>query len=229
MSEKIAVVEDDDLIRGMIKLNLERSGYTVFDFSSAEEALEKSEFEIYDLIVLDLVLPGKSGVEFLEEIRKRGDNTPVLMLTVKNDVSTRLEAFKQGVDDYLIKPFNMEELTARVRALIRRSQGERRIPSSEILVINGYKVNTSTREGESSSGPVTLSEKEINLLVFLIENSHKALSRVDILEEVWGMDVFPTPRTIDNFILKFRRLFEDNPDDPRHFISVRGKGYKYLP
>ena len=229
MIEKIAVIEDDDLIRNMIRLNLEKSGYVVLDFSSAEEALKKSEFLVYDLIVLDLVLPGKSGVEFLEEIRRKEDNTPVLMLTVKNDVATRLQAFDSGVDDYLIKPFNMDELTARVRALIRRSQGERRIPSSEILVINGFKIHTSTREAESSSGPVMLSEKEINLLIFLVENSQRALSRVDILEEVWGMDVVPTPRTIDNFILKFRRLFEDNPDDPLHFISVRGKGYKYVP
>jgi two-component system alkaline phosphatase synthesis response regulator PhoP len=199
MKKKIAIVEDDDLIRAMIQLNLEKNGYSSSAFPSAEEAQQFSDSEFYDLIICDVLLPGISGFEFLKRLREKGDNTPVLMLTVKSDVSSRLQAFNIGTDDYLVKPFNMHELTARVKALIRRSQGERRIPA------------------------------EINLLIYLIENSHHELSRADILEEVWGMDVAPTPRTIDNFILKFRRLFEDNPDKPRHFISIRGKGYTYEP
>jgi two-component system alkaline phosphatase synthesis response regulator PhoP len=229
MKKKIAIVEDDDLIRAMIQLNLEKNGYSSSAFPSAEEAQQFSDSEFYDLIICDVLLPGISGFEFLKKLREIGDNTPVLMLTVRSDVSSRLQAFNIGTDDYLVKPFNMHELTARVKALIRRSQGERRIPASKILIINGFKVNSSSRESESSSGTVILSEKEINLLIYLIENSHHELSRADILEEVWGMDVAPTPRTIDNFILKFRRLFEDNPDKPRHFISIRGKGYTYEP
>lgn len=149
------------------------------------------------------------------------------MLTVQSEVASRLKAFERGVDDYMVKPFNMNELSARVKALIRRSQEERRLPAGEFLVINGHRINTLTRACESQSGSVTLSEKEVNLLIYLTSHPHEVLTRADILEEVWGMDVAPTPRTVDNFILKFRRFFENNPDKPKHFISVRNKGYRF--
>ena len=227
MKKKVAIVEDDDLIRNMIKMNLEKLGYSVEDFSSAEEAVALVEGEPFDVFILDVVLPGISGVEFLEALRKTGNNTPVLILTVQGDVASRLEAFDSGVDDYMVKPFNMDELSARVRALIRRSQEERRVPAGEFLIVNNYKVNTLTRVCECREGSVTLSEKEINLLVYLDKHSREVLSRADILENVWGMDVVPTPRTVDNFIMKFRRLFENNPEEPRHFISIRSLGYRY--
>ncbi len=227
MKKKIAVIEDDDLIRNMIKLNMEKLGYVVQDFSSAEDARSLSNGELFDVIILDVVLPGMSGFEYLEAIRNDGNNTPVLMLTVQAKVNSRLKAFDRGVDDYMVKPFNMDELSARVKVLIRRSQEERRLPAGEFLVINGVKINTLTRVCECPSGTVTLSEKEVNLLVYLSKHPHEVLSRADILEEVWGMDVAPTPRTIDNFILKFRRLFEDNPEKPKHFISVRSLGYRF--
>ena len=227
MKYRLAIIEDDDLIRNMITINLERSGYEVDSFSSAESMLDHVSRDIYDLIILDIVLPGISGEEFLRTIRSQGDNTPVLMLTVKSDIPTRINALNRGADDYMVKPFNMEELLARVKALIRRSLGKRRIPSSKVLIINGHRINTATRVCESNLGEVVLSEKEVNLLCFLTEHSYETLSRADILEEVWGMDVAPTPRTIDNFILKFRKLFEDNPEAPKHFISVRNRGYRF--
>lgn len=227
MNHTIAVVEDDDLIREMIKSNLEKNGYQVRAFSSSEDMLEQSGTEVFDLIILDILLPGISGDKLLQALRSRGDLTPVLILTVKSDIPTRIQALDTGADDYMVKPFNMEELLARVNALIRRSQQKRRIPSSGILIINGYRVHVSTRECESNIGDVVLSEKEINLLLFLHAHPDESLSRADILEEVWGMDVVPTPRTVDNFILKFRKLFEDNPENPKHFISVRNKGYRF--
>ncbi len=227
MKKKIAIIEDDDLIRNMIKLNLEKLGYIVQGFPSAEEAHSLYDGELFDVIILDVVLPGMSGFEFLRGIRKEDNNTPVLMLTVQGEVASRLKAFNRGVDDYMVKPFNMSELSARVKALIRRSQEERRLPASEFLVINGHRINILTRTCESQSGDVTLSEKEVNLLIYITGHPHEVLSRADILEEVWGMDVAPTPRTVDNFILKFRRLFENNPDKPRFFISVRNKGYRF--
>lgn len=227
MKYRLAVVEDDELIREMITINLEKNGYAVASFSSAESMLDRAGKDIYDLIILDIVLPGVSGGEFLQTVRQRGDNTPVLMLTVKSDMPTRIEAFDSGADDYMVKPFSMDELLARVKALIRRSLGKRRIPSSKIMVINGHRINTSTRLCESNMGEVALSEKEMNFLLYLTEHSHETLSRADILEEVWGMDVSPTPRTVDNFIMKFRKLFEDNPERPKHFISVRNRGYRF--
>lgn len=227
MKYRLAIIEDNDLIRNMVTINLEKNGYEVASFSSAESILDHVGNDIYDLIILDIVLPGISGEEFLKIIRDQGDDTPVLMLTVKRDIPTRIKALNLGADDYIVKPFNMEELLARVKALIRRSLGKRRIPSSKVLIINGRKINTATRVCESNLGEVVLSEKELNLLRFLTEHSHETLSRADILEEVWGMDVAPTPRTIDNFILKFRKLFEDNPEKPKHFISVRNRGYRF--
>lgn len=227
MSNKVGIVEDDDLIREMIKSSLEKNGYQITCYSSAEDMLELSETELFDIIILDILLPGISGDKLLKALRDRGDFTPILMLTVKSDIPSRIQALDSGADDYMIKPFNMEELLARVNALIRRSQQRRMIPASGVLIINGHKINISTRECESNLGNVMLSEKEINLLLFLHAHSHDTLSRADILEEVWGMDVVPTPRTVDNFILKFRKLFEDNPENPKHFISLRNKGYRF--
>lgn len=228
MSHTIAVVEDDDLIREMIKSNLKKHGYRVKAFSSSEDMIEQSKERAYDAIVLDILLPGVPGDQLLKALRSRGDLTPVLMLTVKSDIPTRIQALDTGADDYMVKPFNMEELLARVNALIRRSQQKRRIPSGGVLFINGHRVHISTRECESNIGDVVLSEKEINLLLFLYAHPGESLARADILEEVWGMDVVPTPRTIDNFILKFRKLFEDNPEHPKHFVSVRNKGYRFI-
>jgi len=227
MSYRIAIIEDDELIRDMVKFKLEKNGYTVEVFPSAEMMIDQTGDTLYDLIILDLVLPGMSGQKFLREFRKRGDNTPVLMLTVKNDLPSRINALDSGADDYLTKPFNMDELQARVKALIRRSLSKRQVPSSQILVVNGHEIDATTRECSSNMGNLILSEKEINLLIFLAQHSYETLSRADILEEVWGMDVAPTPRTVDNFIVKFRKLFEDDPENPQLFLSVRGEGYRY--
>lgn len=211
----------------MIIQKLEHHGYRGSGFFSAESFLSDTEGEVYDLIVLDLVLPGISGEKMLQELRKKGDDTPVLMLTVKSSILTKTKALDSGADDYMVKPFNMDELMARINALIRRSQAKRRIPASRILVINKFKVDTEARVCESNQGEVTLSEKEIHLLQFLTSHASESISRADILEEVWGMDVAPTPRTVDNFILRFRKLFENNPEKPKHFLSVRSKGYRY--
>ena len=227
MSRHIGVVEDDRLIRDMIVLHLEHNGFKTDGFSSAESFLSSIGKDVYDLIILDLVLPGMSGEEMLAQLRRLEDDTPVLMLTVKGDIPTRIKSLNSGADDFMVKPFDLDELMARISALIRRSQGRRRIPASRILVVNGYKIDTETRTCESNQGETILSEKEIRLLEFFIRHAGQSVSRADILEEVWGMDVAPTPRTIDNFVLKFRKLFEDNPEDPRHFHSVRSKGYRY--
>ncbi|MBU1339106.1 MAG: response regulator transcription factor, partial [Acidobacteria bacterium] len=132
-------------------------------------------------------------------------------------------------DDYMNKPFNFEELLARVKALIRRSQAKRRTPSIGFVTINRFRLDISTRKCTSNLGDQVLSEKEVILLKFMVENANETFYRADILEEVWGMDVAPTPRTVDNFILKFRRLFEDSPEKPKHFLTVRGHGYRYEP
>lgn len=227
MEFKIAVVEDNELIANMIKLNLEQNGYGVLHFPDGESLLRRTGRELFDLVVLDILLPGISGLEVLDELRKTNFDAPVLMLTVETNVQNKIRALNSGADDYLVKPFNMEELLARARALIRRSHGKRSIPSSQILVINNHKINLSTRGCESNMGEAVLSEREAKLLSYFSLNPGQTLRRADILEEVWGMDVSPTPRTVDNFVLKFRKLFESNPEHPQHFISVRNKGYRF--
>jgi two-component system alkaline phosphatase synthesis response regulator PhoP len=229
MKYRIAVVEDDELIRNMIKLNLEKNDYQVKYFPDGESLTEQMAYEPFDLFILDVLLPGISGLEVLEKLKKNHIHAlaPVLMLTVQSQVQNKIKALNRGADDYLVKPFNMEELLARVNALIRRSQGKRAIPANRILIIGDCQVNLSSRVCQSSKGEVVLSEKEIKLLKYFSLHPGQTLRRADILEEVWGMDVSPTPRTVDNFILKFRKLFEINPEKPKHFISVRNQGYRF--
>lgn len=224
---KIAVVEDDALIRNMVLINLKKSGYDVLGFEDGESMLERSERELFDLVILDIMLPGISGIDVLAALRKSRSDMPVLMLTARGDVRDKVAALKIGADDYLTKPFDIQELSARVHALLRRSHGARHIPAGRVLVINRFKINLDSRVCQSNKGDVILSEKEIKLLEFFSRRAGETLDRTDILEEVWGMDVFPTPRTVDNFVLKFRKLFETHPEEPKHFLSVRGQGYRF--
>jgi two-component system alkaline phosphatase synthesis response regulator PhoP len=227
MKIKIAVVEDDQLILNMVRINLERHDYIVKGFASGELLLEQLPGELFDLFILDIMLPGISGIDILAHLRQKEVHAPVLMLTAQGQVQNKVNALNIGADDYLVKPFNMEELLARVNALLRRSQSERPIPSDQIILINQFKINLGTRHCESNQGDVVLSEKEARLLTYFIEHAGETLRRADILEDVWGMDVSPTLRTIDNFVLKFRKLFENNPEKPDHFISIRSKGYRF--
>ncbi|MGE5343954.1 MAG: response regulator transcription factor [Candidatus Omnitrophota bacterium] len=229
MNYKIAVLEDNELIQNMLKINLEKYDFQVSCFSDSETLIEQTQHTPFDLFILDIFLPGMSGMEALEILRSERihQNTPVLMLTVQQQLQSKINALNSGADDYLVKPFNMEELLARVNALIRRSHGNRSLPSNRLMLVNGFKIDLSTRECESNKGKVVLSEKEITLLEYFSKRPGQTLLRADILEEVWGMDVSPTPRTIDNFILKFRKLFETNPENPQHFLSVRNKGYRF--
>lgn len=227
MDFRIAVIEDDELISGMVVLNLENSGCSVSSYSAGEEFFPEMRNGNFDLIVLDIMLPGISGIDLLKKIREKNVNIPVLMMTAKTDLHSKISSLNRGADDYIQKPFSMEELLARVGALVRRSRSERMIPSSRVVLINNFKLNLDSRECDSNTGKVILSEKEIRFLEYLLMNSGEPMKRADILENVWGMDVSPTPRTIDNFILKFRKLFESDPVKPAHFISVRNRGYKF--
>lgn len=226
---RVAVVEDEALIQAMIRLNLEKSGYQVECFEEGRPFLERLGEAAFDLILLDIMLPGLSGDELLIKIRKQGISTPVLMVTARSDVSTKVRTLLQGADDYLAKPFNVEELLARVIALIRRSQGERSLPSSRVIRIGPYEVNLESRVARTRQGEVLLTERECGLLALFARNAGNALNRADILEEAWGMDVDPSPRTVDNYILRFRKLFEEDPENPRCFLTVRASGYMFEP
>lgn len=228
MAIKVLLVEDEELIGEMVRLNLQGEGYEVLWLKNGEGVLTAIEEQRFDLIVLDIMLPGKDGIQVTQELRHQQIGTPIVLLTARGDMLTKVTGLDAGADDYITKPFDMQELLARMRAAIRRSQGSRETPSTDLLVFGEYEVNLRTREAVTNEGSVVLSEKECELLALLSRRRGEVLTRADMLEEVWGMDVSPTERTVDNFILRLRKLF-DHPYEPRHFLTVRGIGYKFTP
>lgn len=226
---RVLLVEDDELVGAMVRLNLAAEGHEVAWARQGREGLEQATGEPFDLVVLDIALPGLDGMGLLARLRRAGIGTPVLMLTARSEVGTKVSALDLGADDYLSKPFDVAELLARARALIRRSQGDRQVPSERVVRIGPWAVDLETREAQTHAGPVRLSEREAALLDLLLRAGGRPLSRADILDEVWGMDAIPTERTVDNFLMRLRRLFEEDPRRPRHILTVRGVGYRLVP
>jgi len=231
VTEKLLLVEDEDLIGTMVRMNLEAEGYDVVWVKEGNEALEAAAKRRFDLILLDIGLAGtvSDGFEVLRSLRARGLGTPVLMLTARGEIGAKVEALHIGADDYLTKPFDIAELAARVRALVRRSQAERELPSGSVVRFGRYEINLETREALTNQGNVVLTEKETGLMRLLVSASGQPVSRADVLDHVWGMDVSPTDRTVDNIVLRLRRLFEPDHSRPRHIVTVRGVGYRFLP
>lgn len=217
------MVEDEESIAEMLSLNLNLEGYHVEVFNSGSTALAFVETKPnVDLFVLDVMLPGVSGIDLCKAIRKSSD-APVLFLSAKGTTTDRIDGLKAGGNDYLPKPFDLEELLLRVHVLVQGTKAE-----EEVLRIGKSEVNTKTFEGRDKDGAeIHLSKKEIDLLRLFFQEEGQVVSRADILDKVWGQDQYPTTRTIDNFILQFRKYFEENPREPRYFHSIRGVGYKF--
>ncbi|MAE29347.1 MAG: response regulator transcription factor [Planctomycetota bacterium] len=227
---RILLVEDEELVGTMVRMNLESEGHEVVWLRDAEAAWQTlaSSAGRFDLVLLDIALPGMSGLDLLEKLRAAELGTPVLMLTARSDVSTKVAALDHGADDYLTKPFDVPELVARVKAMIRRSQAEREIPTDQLVHIGEYEIDLRARRAASREGAVTLSDKEVRLLQLFLSSEGETLKRADILDIVWGMDAWPSERTVDNFILRLRKLFELDHTQPRHFLTVRGLGYRFV-
>jgi DNA-binding response OmpR family regulator len=223
---RILLAEDEELIGRMVELNLRHEGYEVTWVKNGTEAFARA-FEPWDLLVLDVMLPGVSGFQVAKDLREKDVTIPILMLTARGDTTSKVRGLDAGADDYVVKPFDMAELLARVRALIRRSQGSRHVPSTQVIRFGRYEVNLETLEATSNVGKVTLTEKEAKLMALFARHRGETLSRADILEEVWGMDANPTERTIDNVIVRLRRYFEPDPEQPTYILSVRGLGYRF--
>lgn len=228
MAERILVVEDEPLVADMVRLNLEHAGYEVHHAEDGESALAFHPRESVDLVVLDVMLPGVDGFTVARRWRAAGVATPILMLTARAETPAKVAGLDAGADDYLAKPFAMPELLARVRALIRRNVAPRGVFSSRVVKLGPYEANLDTRDATTNEGRVTLTEKECQLLEFLYGREGEMLSRAEILENVWGMDRFPTARTVDNYVLRLRKLFEADLDDPRFIVTVRGRGYRFV-
>jgi two-component system alkaline phosphatase synthesis response regulator PhoP len=229
MKQRILLVEDEEALRDNLKLNLELENYKVIAVERGGEALHKFKSEKFDLILLDVMLPEISGFDLLKIIRLQNTSLPVLILTAKNTSSDIIEGLKIGADDYITKPFHLEELLLRIKKLIIRSQPEIDANENEKLSFGENTVNFKTFESKNYDNKFKrLSKKEILLLKLLSDRENEVVSRNEILEKVWGYDVFPSTRTIDNYILAFRKQFEKDPKNPTFFFSIRGVGYKMI-
>ncbi len=225
----ILLVEDEEHLQDALKLNLELEGYEVTTAGDGSSALKAVENEYFDLIIMDVMMPEMDGISATESIRLRKNDVPILMLSAKNSSSDRVLGLKKGADDYLTKPFNLEELLLRVEKLIEKNKkihdkdsvgetysfGKNSIDFKSQLAIN-YK-----------GDKIELSKKESMLLQLLVENKNEVVTREKILQVVWGYNVYPTTRTIDNFILNFRKYFEEDSRNPKYFQSARGVGYRF--
>ena len=225
----ILLVEDEEHLHEALKLNLEMEGYEVDSAYDGAEALKQIQSAHYDLIILDIMLPSLDGFSITERLRLNNNQTPILILSAKNTSANRVQGLKIGADDYMTKPFNLEELLLRVSKLIQKSGVNSVVQNTfEQYSFSGNTVHFSLLEARLYNGEkINLTKKEAMLLKLLIENKHTIITRERILQSVWGYNVFPNTRTIDNFILNFRKYFELDPKSPLHFISIRGVGYKF--
>ena len=222
----ICLVEDERSLRDMIQLNLELEGYTVTTFQDGKEALNAFEKNIdFSLIILDVMLPFVSGLNLCRFIREKS-TVPILFLSAKGTTADRVNGLKLGANDYLPKPFDLEELLLKVHILSQKISTNKEILSYQV---GNLSIDLSSFEVKNSSGITVhiFSKREVELLKLFKEKESKVISRDEILDEIWGKDQFPTSRTIDNYILVFRKIFEKDPKNPIHFHSIRGVGYKF--
>jgi len=225
----LLIAEDEESLREALKLNLELDEYEVTTVDSGPAVLKMVKNEYFDLIILDIMLPDMDGITVCETIRMQHNDVPILFLSARNSGADRVEGLKKGGDDYLTKPFNLEELLLRVDKLITKNKKIKEPQTiGDTYEFDGCKIDFGAHECTDKNKEVQeLSKKEAALLKLLVEHEGEVVSREQILQIVWGYNVYPTTRTIDNFILNFRKFFEKDSRNPKHFHSVRGIGYKF--
>ena len=228
----VLVVEDDANLAAGVMENLRAEGYEVSLAPDGEQALTWLGSHGCALVILDVMLPGADGLTVCRTLRERGNTTPVLFLTARGDPADRVRGLEAGGDDYLAKPFHLEEFLLRVRAILRRWDWYRSASATAdtaVLRFGGNEVDFRVFRARAWTGESQeLTEKEAMILKVLAEHAGQIVSREDLLERVWGYDVFPSTRTVDNFILRLRKRFEKDPANPRHFLTVWGVGYRFL-
>lgn len=225
----ILLVEDEENLHEALKMNLELEGYQVTSAYDGIAAMKAVQNEYFDLIIMDVMIPELDGFNVTQNIRLTNTEVPILILSAKTSSEDRVIGLKKGADDYLTKPFNLEELLLRIQKLIRKNKKlQEKTTVGDTYSFGGHTIDFKAQEAKTKSGEkIQLSKKEIMLLKLLIENKNEVVPREKILQSVWGYNVYPTTRTIDNFILSFRKYFEEDSRNPKYFHSVRGVGYKY--
>jgi len=227
---RILLVEDESHLAGPLQFNLEQEGYEIRSTASGKEALALLKREKFDLVILDLTLEEMDGLEVTRQVRRRNEKLPILMLTARSTEQDRVVGLELGADDYMVKPFHLPELLLRIQRMLQRSrwylQTDR--PAREVQVAD-YKIDLDRLRGAGPRGKLELTALEADLLELLTAEPNAVHSRGELLERVWGYRSDVETRTVDNFIVRLRRYFEEEPEQPRHFISVRGRGYMYVP
>lgn len=224
----ILLVEDDENLADGLVLNLEAEGYQVVTVNDGNAVMDIFKKGVFDLILMDIMLPGVDGLTLCRQIRKEGSILPILFLTARDGTDDKIEGLLAGGDDYLTKPFDVTELMVRIQGIFRRQAwlGSDETLSS-IFEFDGRKLDLKTFEAHGPGGKVTLTRKECMVAKYLLEREGEVVSRDQLLDAVWGYHIYPTNRTIDNFILKLRKVFEDDPRNPVYFMTIRGVGYRF--
>ena len=223
--EIIAVIDDDESVRRSLILNIELEGFKTISAADGEEGVAIVKEKHPDLVILDVMMPKKDGLEACREIRNAGISTPLILLTARSAEVDKVLGLELGADDYLAKPFGMRELLARLKALLRRTQ-----ITSEIdqVKFSGVMVDFKAYKAERNQNPLELSAREYRLLRYLVAKRGSVVTRDELLDEVWGYNSYPSTRTVDNHIARLRQKIEENVDEPRHILTVHGVGYKFV-
>ena len=225
---RILLVEDEPSIARGLVFNLEDEGYRVAHVDTGEEALALLNDNGFALVVLDLMLPGIDGLEVCRRLRVSNPRLPVLMLTARGEESDKVSGLAAGADDYLTKPFSLDEFLLRVKGMLRRSEWYHRTAEGEEFTFGPNRVNLKSATAVTPQGDIALTDLEIRMLRLFFQRAGETLSRAEILEAVWGMAPDTETRTLDNFIVRLRRYFEPDPANPRFFLTVRGRGYRFV-
>jgi len=222
---RILIVDDEPAIVRGLEDNLRFEGYETLAASSGEQGLARALGEAPDLVLLDVTMPGRSGWDVCRELRQRGLDVPIIMLTARGEEADRVRGLELGADDYVTKPFSLRELLARVRAVLRRPGPRRKF---EELAFGDVRVHRRGRRVTRAGREVRLTRKEYDLLVYLAGHQGDVVTRERLLDEVWGYERFPTTRTVDTHVLRLRRKIEADPDRPRFIHTVHGQGYRFV-
>ncbi len=227
---KVLVIEDEPAILNGLKDNLESEGYKVSSASDGKEGLEKAVKEAADIVLLDVMLPGMNGFDVCKEIKSKKLTLPIIMLTAKAKEADKIMGLALGADDYITKPFSIKELLARVKAVLRRVKihkeaKHKRIKSYEF---GDIKLNFTKFEAYRGKKKLKFSKREFEVLEYMIKRKNEVVSRNDLLDVVWGYEVYPSTRTVDNFMARIRKQIEEKPSKPKYIQSIRSAGYKLV-
>ena len=223
---KILIVEDEEAMLIGLRDNLEFEGYEVDTANRGDDGLKKIQGETFDLVLLDVMLPGMSGFDVCRKTRAQGIDTPIILLTARGEELDKVLGLELGADDYVTKPFSLRELLARIKVILRRTSSSAEKVEENLITIGQLRVSFEDFEAWQNEEAVKMSHKEFEILHYLHRHAGKIVTRDDILDQVWGMDYQPTARTVDNFIVRLRNKIDT--DDSQHIITVHGIGYKLV-